>query len=169
MTGHSGSGHRRALDGTVHSITVSDGGVPKGPRMSAIITKRGIEGDRQQDLRYHGGPDRAVCLYSWDQIVALQAEGHPIYEGAIGENLALAGIDWTAVGPGLRLHIGEAVIEITAPATPCRNIASAFRGPFTRVSQKAHPGWSRWYARVIGEGRVSVKDPVREVSDELPW
>jgi len=167
MSDLSGSADRSRLEGTVHSITVSDGGVPKAPRSSVMVTTHGVEGDRQDDLRYHGGPDRAVCLYSWDRIRALQAEGHPIFEGAIGENLAIAGLDWSAVGPGLRLRIGGALIEITTAATPCRNIADAFQGAFTRVSQKVRPGWSRWYARVIAEGRVTVNDRVTEVRGPL--
>lgn len=147
-------------EGTVHSITVSDGGVPKVTRPSAMVTSHGVEGDRQDDLRYHGGPDRAVCLYSWDRIRQLQTEGHPIFEGSIGENLALEGLDWSAIVPGVRLQIGDVLLEITDAATPCRNIAGSFQGPFSRVSQKSHPGWSRWYARVITEGRVTVGDHV---------
>jgi MOSC domain-containing protein YiiM len=157
--------------GTVHSITVSNGGVPKISRSSAMMTKQGLEGDRQRDRRYHGGPDRAVCLFSWDLMQQLKREGHPIVEGSIGENLTLAGIDWTVVKTGLRLQIGEAVVEITETATPCRNIADSFAGPFTRVSQKTHPGWSRWYARVIREGPVTVGDRVvldRAELDRLP-
>jgi MOSC domain-containing protein YiiM len=148
------------LEGTVHSITVSNGGVPKRPRASAFITTHGLEGDRQRDLRHHGGPDRAVCLYSWDLLQQLQREGHPIVEGSIGENLALEGLDWSSIESGLRLQIGEAIVEITDTATPCRNIADSFAGPFTRVSQKTRSGWSRWYARVLREGLVRTGDRV---------
>ena len=52
----------------------------------------GLEGDRQRDLRFHGGPLRAVSLYSLELIEALQAEGHPIAPGAMGENLTMAGV-----------------------------------------------------------------------------
>ena len=52
----------------------SDGGVPKRPLPWAQVRAEGIEGDRQEDCRYHGGPDRAVCLYSLDLIEALQGE-----------------------------------------------------------------------------------------------
>ena len=68
-------------------INVSDGGVPKRPVLEAVITKAGVEGDRQQNLKFHGGPDRAVCLYSQELIERLQDEGHSIEAGSSGENL----------------------------------------------------------------------------------
>ena len=48
----------------LHQINVSDGGVPKRPVLEARVTKTGVEGDRQRNLNVHGGPDRAVCLFS---------------------------------------------------------------------------------------------------------
>jgi MOSC domain-containing protein YiiM len=147
--------------GTVFAINVSDGGVPKRSRESAALRREGLEGDRQQDLRYHGGPDRAVVLYSLELIRALQAEGHPITPGAIGENLTISGLDWAALRAGARLGVNDAVLEITEPAEPCRKLAACFAdGRFTRVSEKSHPGWSRMCARVLRGGTVRVDDPV---------
>ena len=148
-------------DATVHSINVSDGGVPKRPRSAAWIGLDGVEGDRQRDLRFHGGPSRAVALYSLDLIGSLQGEGHPIAPGTIGENLTLAGIDWSLMVPGARLQVGEVELEITAYAPPCRKIVDSFAdGTSTRVSQKVHPGWSRVYAKVLHEGRIATGDSV---------
>lgn len=147
--------------GILHAINVSDGGVPKHPQPWAEVRTDGVAGDRQNDLRYHGGPDRAVCLYSLDLIEALQGEGHPIVPGAIGENLTIHGIEWTDVRPGATLEVGEVVLEVTRAASPCQKIAAAFHdGEFTRVSQKVHPGWSRYYARVLKEGIVTTGDRV---------
>jgi MOSC domain-containing protein YiiM len=150
-----------ANTGTLVSINTSNGGVPKLPRAVANVRTSGIEGDRQRDLRYHGGPDRAVCLYSADLIDALRAEGHPIAPGTIGENFTIAGLDWGIVAPGLRIAVGPVLLEVTAPAQPCRNIAGSFQqGTFGRVSQKTYPGWARWYARVLEAGQVSVGQEV---------
>ena len=55
----------------VHQINVSDGGVPKRPVWEAKISERGWSGDRQRNLKFHGGPDRAVCLYSLELIERL--------------------------------------------------------------------------------------------------
>ena len=146
----------------VHSLNTSDGGVPKLARESVAVRKTGLEGDRQRDLEYHGGPDRAVSLYSLELIEALRQEGHPIAPGTIGENLTLAGLDWKALRPGTRLEIGEVSIELTSHAAPCQNIAGSFSDRmFKRVAEKAHPGWSRFYARVLKEGTLRVGDRVQ--------
>jgi MOSC domain-containing protein YiiM len=144
---------------TLVSINVSKGGVPKLARPSCLVTASGLQGDRQRDLRHHGGPDRAVCLFSEDLIATLQAEGHPIGPGTIGENFTLKGVAWAEMIPGAKLDIGEVRVELTDYAPPCNNIAGSFQRRYIgRVSQQANPGWSRLYARVLKEGTVRVGD-----------
>ena len=151
----------RELHGFVHSINVSNGRVPKTSRPWAHVRTTGVQGDRQDNFLLHGGPDRAVCLYSLELIEALQGEGHAVTPGSIGENLTLAGVDWTAMRSGVRLEIGEVLLEVTQATSPCRKIADSFMGgEFTRVSHKAYPGWSRFYARVLREGIVTAGDRV---------
>ncbi len=148
-------------EGRIHSINVSHGGVPKRPRSSAWINANGVEGDRQRDLRFHGGPNRAVAIYSLELLQILQDEGHPIAPGTIGENVTVAGIEWSLMVPGARVQLGEVELELTAYASPCRKIAGSFSGEdSTRVSQKVHPGWSRLYAKVLHEGRIATGDSV---------
>jgi len=147
---------------TVLQVNVSSGGVPKLPVLSAFVTALGLEGDAQRDTKHHGGPERAVCLFSADRIAALQAEGHPITPGATGENLTIAGLDWALVRPGSRLRIGaEVELEVTRYTTPCANIRDAFAGgDISRILQDRHPGDSRVYARVLREGTVAPGDVV---------
>ncbi len=159
------SGARRAVSARIHGLFRSPGGVPKRTveGASARVTVDGVEGDWQLDRKHHGGPDRALCLFSLELIEALRAEGHPIAPGALGENLTLAGLDWPAVMlSGTRLRLGADVrVELTRPAPPCKTIAHCFVGSeFKRVSEKLHPGWSRMYARVLSEGVVHVGDAV---------
>jgi MOSC domain-containing protein YiiM len=146
----------------VHQINLSDGGLPKRPVLEAVIAKTGVEGDRQRNLKVHGGLDRALCLFSQDLIERLQDEGHSIDAGFSGENLTLAGLDWEKLKPGDRLQIGPAVqIEIMSYTVPCDLNARWFRGgDYKRISEKKHPGWSRFYARVLVEGVVRPGDAV---------
>ena len=145
--------------GSVFSINVSPGGVPKLPVSEAMVTVTGLDGDGHRDLRFHGGPDRAVCIFAIERILALQDEGHPIGTGTSGENLTLSGIDWEIVVPGAFLEVGDALLEIASYTTPCRTIRESFRNEkFSRLSQKHFPGWSRVYARVIREGVVRSGD-----------
>jgi MOSC domain-containing protein YiiM len=150
-----------ARAGRVEAINTSRGGVPKTPLFEALVTEHGLDGDRQRDLRFHGGPDRALVLYSLDVIRALQAEGHPIAIGSTGENLTISGLDWLSVVPGVELQIGDARLLITKYASPCENIGPSFiEGDFTRISERRYAGWSRVCARVLAGGIVRIGDPV---------
>jgi MOSC domain-containing protein YiiM len=152
------------VTGRVESINVSRGGVPKIPVFEALVTTGGIDGDHQRDPRFHGGPDRAVVLFSLEVIRALQREGHPINIGTTGENLTLSGIEWTAISPGVELEIGGARLVVTKYASPCEKIRRSFLDDdFTRISQKLHAGWSRLCARVVSEGIVRIGDQVKRI------
>ncbi|HZF03538.1 MAG TPA: MOSC domain-containing protein [Patescibacteria group bacterium] len=149
--------------GSIVQLSVSSGGVPKRAVDRARVTALGLDGDAHRHLEHHGGPERAVCLFTLEAIRELQAEGHPLVPGALGENVTVEGLDWSAVQPGARLSLGdEVVLEITRYTTPCFNIRPAFRdGDYSRVSQKRHPGRSRVYARVVTTGTLRRGDPVR--------
>jgi len=150
--------------GSVVSINTSDGGVPKLPIQEGRIGMNGIGGDRQRDRHFHGGPTRAVCLYSLEIIQALQAEGHSIDVGSTGENLTLSGLDWGLMVPGCRVRAGTALLELTNYAHPCSNLIPYFRDRnVRRISQTIHPGWSRLYARVLEEGIVRPGDSAQIV------
>jgi len=148
--------------GTLASINISGGGVPKRRVAGARVSELGLLDDDQNDKVHHGGPERAVCLYSLENVRALQAEGHPAQIGSLGENLTLEGIRWESVMPGVRLRVaGSVILEVTSFTTPCMKIRRSFLdGRFIRVSQKIHPGWSRVYARVVTEGDVNLGDRV---------
>jgi len=139
------------------------------PVVEARVTVDGVAGDRQRDGRNHGGPDRAVTLLSLERIERLRAEGHPIGIGTTGENLTVSGVEWDALGPGVRLMVGEVELEVTRFAAPCPNIAGSFLGgEFGRLSQKLHPGWSRLCARVLRAGEVRAGDAVEVLSGGPP-
>jgi MOSC domain-containing protein YiiM len=146
--------------GRVVQINVSDGGVPKQPVATAHVTVAGIVGDRQRNLKYHGGPDRALCLWSLEVIEALQQESHPIALGSAGENVTLAGLDWASLAPGSQIQLGtEVQVEITDYAAPCQTIMHGFSDRrFSRISQTHYPGSSRLYARVLREGILHPGD-----------
>jgi MOSC domain-containing protein YiiM len=148
--------------GKVVQIGLSNGGVPKRPVPSARVTRDGVEGDRQNDLKHHGGPERAVSLFSLEVIERLRAEGHPIAPGTAGENLTLAGLDWHAVKPGCRLRFdGGVELEVASFTNPCSTIRDSFTDlDFRRIKQDLHPGESRVYARVLAEGTISAGEAV---------
>jgi len=139
--------------------------VPKSRVESAEIMKRGVEGDFNRTRDGMGGDtDRAVCIFSLEIIERLKHEGHPIEIGSTGENLTIRGVEWDSLSEGALLEIGDVVLELSEPCAPCSKIGGSFIGRrFERVDHDQEYGWSRWLARVLREGRVSVGDSVNIV------
>ena len=144
--------------GRIFQLSISPGGVPKLAVREAAVNELGLIGDDHKFPDIHGGPDRAVCLFSLERILELQSEGHPIFPGAVGENVTVSGVDWNDIVPGKQLQLGdEVLLEITSYTSPCNSIPDSFvDGHYERISQKRHPGYSRVYARVLRPGRISI-------------
>ena len=150
------------MSGRIFQLNVSPGGVPKLAIREATVDELGMSGDQHRFPDIHGGPERALCLFSLERILELQAEGHPIFPGAVGENVTISGLDWSRLEPGIRLALGDEVeVELTKYTTPCNTIPAYFLdGKFQRISQKLHPGYSRIYARVLKSGTLRVGQSV---------
>ena len=149
--------------GSIEGLFASPiGGVPK-PRVDTLqVTIKGCEGDRQNDLKHHGGPSRAVCLMSMDVMERLQDEGHPISGGTTGENLLISGIAWTEFKVGSVIQTGAVTLRITSDAPPCNTIKASFLdGKFKSLSHKVMPQKTRWYAEVIREGVLHLGEAIR--------
>ena len=156
----------KQLVGSVHQLNASSGGVPKTPIDRAEIGARGIVGDTQAARVHHGRPWQALCLWSSDVIEVLKGEGHPIDAGYAGENITVAGIDWSELQGGMTFSIGDgddAVrCQLSLPAVPCsKNSAWFLGGDIDRMDHDLNPGFSRWYASVLTPGTVAPGDPVR--------
>jgi len=164
---HAAGAGAPAATGRVAQLSVSDGGVPKRAVEDVRIGPRGLDGDRQATRKHHGRPWQALCLWSAEVIERLQAEGHPIGPGLAGENVTIAGLDWSTLRPGTRVRIGEAEAELSLFALPCAKNAQWFvDGDFNRMLHTREPGVSRLYAWVVMDGTVRVGDPVVVVSQE---
>ena len=146
----------------IFQISISPGGVPKSPIHAGRVEELGIVGDAQKHLQFHGGPTRALCLFALETLLELQREGHPIFPGAVGENITTVGLDFATLKFGDRLQLGpEVVIELTSYAAPCATIRESFaEGAFKRISAKVHPGASRLYARIITPGTITTGDSI---------
>jgi MOSC domain-containing protein YiiM/GNAT superfamily N-acetyltransferase len=150
------------VDGCVLQVSVSAGGVPKRAVERAWVGRLGLEGDAHREDTVHGGPLRAVCLFSVEVIERLQAEGHPVEPGSVGENLTTIGVEWSTLPTGTRARVGdELLIELLAPALPCDTQRPNFlRREINRISSVLHPSDSRMYARVLREGEVRPGDSI---------
>jgi MOSC domain-containing protein YiiM len=150
--------------GTLVQLNVSPGGMPKLPVLFARVTAEGVAGDWQKNRTYHGGPNRAVCLYSEELYAWLRAEhGIDLVNGAVGENFTTRGIDLHALNQGDRLKVGECTIELTSVRAPCRNL-NKWDGRLLSVIQ----GRSGWVAKVVQDGLVRPGDPIEVVPAGVP-
>ncbi|MDP8904973.1 MAG: GNAT family N-acetyltransferase [Chloroflexota bacterium] len=154
-----------ATRGRLLQVNVSRGGVPKLPVAEAWVGRSGLEGDGHRERTVHGGPHRAVCLFSIEAIERLQAEGHPVEPGSVGENLTTLGVEWSLLPVGTRARIGDQVeVELASPTMPCSTQRPNFRdGRVSRISIDLHPSDSRMYARVLAEGTVRPGDEIEIV------
>lgn len=149
-----------AQRGTVAALFTSHGGVPKHARDAIEVRYDGIDGDAQNDRGNHGRPWQAVCLWSTEVIDAFRADGHPLAPGLAGENVTTTGIDWERIVPGVHLQVGEALLEVSAYAVPCKKNAAWFVDGHFGLMHHRHGFVSRAYATVLRPGRVAVGDAV---------
>ena len=106
--------------GTIIAVCTGSGGIPKAAVDEAQVTHLGLDGDRHT-IPEHGGENRAVCLFAWEDYQRLIKAGVPANTpGAYGENLLTQGLDYSALRPGDRLLLGESVeLEIWDVREPC--------------------------------------------------
>ena len=147
------------MSARIIGLFTSQGGVPKLPVDSLIVKKTGCLGDKQNDLKHHGGPNKAVCILQKCIIEDLQSKGHPIKPGSTGENILLDGCEIGEIYPGAIIKFRDLEIEITQDAPPCKTISKSFiESEFNLISHKKYPNFTRWYGKVIKEGNLSIEE-----------
>ncbi len=122
-----------------------------------LVTASGLTGDRQLDSG-HGGADAAVYVYaSEDAEHFATALGRELPAGTFGENLRTTGLDVTGARLGERWRIGELVLEVRKPRTPCPNLSQRvgvdrFHVEFNRTGRVGA------MCKVVTPGEVSAGD-----------
>jgi MOSC domain-containing protein YiiM len=155
------------LVGSVASVNVSHGGVPKRPIPGGWVDRLGLEADAHAEPEpIHGGVNQAISIYSIESIARVVADGHRAFPGAFGENLDLEGIELGKLRAGDRLRVGEGGLELElyANAEPCQTIAHWFvERKIARIGSRQYPQDARWYARVLTDGPMWRGDRVEVV------
>ena len=97
-------------------------GIYKQPVAGRVPLRRlNLDGDRQADLRVHGGPDKAVYAYP-SEFYELWSRERPELDfgpGTFGENLTTEGLLDGDVSIGDRFRVGTAELVVTQPRLPC--------------------------------------------------
>jgi MOSC domain-containing protein YiiM len=128
-------------------------GIYKSPASSPLyVTATNLEGDCQADLEFHGGADKALCVYCeehyvhWEQVMDRKLD-----YGAFGENLTVRGLLETEVCIGDTFQLGEAIVQVTQPRQPCHKLAK--KHDITDLPLQVQlTGYSGYYFRVLQEG-----------------
>ena len=139
-------------------------GLPKPAATRLEITTAGATGDynHYRTEQLPGDLDQAILLLTEEVLEGLRAEGWPVEPGDLGENVTLAGIPESALGPGAQLRLGDVVLEVSLACDPCTELyvlpyVGSERGPaFIRTLT----GRRGWYARVVREGSLTPGTPV---------
>lgn len=119
-----------------------------------------LEGDEQADPGQHGGPDKAVYAYAWQDLQWWSAQlGRPVPPGSMGENLTVEGLDLRGAVIGEHWRVGTALLQVSEPRTPCWKLGmrmgdAAFPRAF---AQAGRPGV---LLRVLSQGSLQVGDSV---------
>jgi MOSC domain-containing protein YiiM len=152
--------------GLPRTVVVGDTSVTTAITKKAVEGRVGVrhlnvDGDRQADLRVHGGPDKAVYSYASEDLGwwATELGSEPLPTGAFGENLTTAGVDLTVALVGEVWRVGSVVLQVTQPRIPCYKLAIRFDDPGMprRFTAAGRPGA---YLRVLQEGELAAGDAV---------
>ena len=129
------------------------------------VTRLSLEGDKQTDLRFHGGPDKAVYAYPSEHYAhwARALPGAELPWGAFGENLTTEGLLEADVRVGDTLRAGSAEFRVTSPRMPCYKLGVRFDRE-DMVRRFLDHGGTGFYLAVLREGEVTAGDAIEITS-----
>lgn len=119
-----------------------------------FLSVEGLKGDGIADTKHHGGPDRAVCIYSDEHYALWEKEFSCILPPAtFGENLTVGGMLEEEVCIGDIYQVGEAVIQVTQGRVPCSTISQRTGLP-KLMKGMIKTGFTGYLCRVLEEGMI---------------
>ncbi|MBE0609389.1 MAG: MOSC domain-containing protein [Dehalococcoidia bacterium] len=150
-----------------HGLTRS--AIVKAPVAGPLeLTANGLESDEQADRRVHGGPDKAVCVYPFDHYRYWRDRlGRELEPGAFGENFTTSGLLETEVCIGDTYGVGDAVVQVSQPRSPCYRLAANHNRP-DMVKWVVSTGYTGFYLRTLRPGTVEPGDRITLLSRSTP-
>jgi MOSC domain-containing protein YiiM len=127
----------------------------------ALVRRLNIDGDRQADLKVHGGEFKAVYAYSLEHYEWWHRRlKRDLPLGIFGENLTVEGLSEESVCVGDRFSIGGAVLEAVQPRLPCYKLGIRFSDAGMVKRFLASGRWGVYF-RVVQEGEIGAGDEMR--------
>lgn len=134
-----------------------DSAIVKTPVAGPVaLTAKGVDGDQVSDLRYHGGPFKAVCCCASEYYPDwARFAGRDMPPGSFGENFFLEGLPDEEVCVGDVYTIGPVTIQVSGPRGPCKTLSTNWghRNFSQEVKRLRRTGW---YASVLEGGTIEA-------------
>ncbi|MBC6974632.1 MOSC domain-containing protein [Bacillus sp. Xin] len=129
-------------------------GICKVLTEETFLSKDGFRGDGVADLRFHGGPDRAVCVYPHEHYALWEQEFQAVLPpSTFGENITVTNMLERDVFIGDTYQLGEAIIQVTQGRVPCSTISKRLGIPGI-LPRIVETGYTGYLCRVLQEGVV---------------
>jgi len=128
------------------------------------VRNHNLAGDRQADLRVHGGPNKAIYAYSSEHYFywTKQLPDTDLSFGNFGENLTIEGLTEEQAHIGDQYRIGTSILRVTQPRMPCFKLALRFeRADMIKLFWKS--GLSGMYFAIAKEGELGAEDDIELV------
>ena len=169
------------MNGTVMSVNRSPSHTMGKPNQEKLrlITGLGVEGDAhagetvKHRIRVQRDPTqpnlRQVHLIHAELYDELREAGFDVSHGRMGENITTRGVDLLGLPTGTRLHLRDAVVEVTGLRNPCAQLDGIQPGLLQAVLDRDEAGNLVRKAGIMGivvtGGEVAPDDEIRV---ELP-
>ncbi len=143
-------------------------GIFKEPVIGQVkVNEMNLEGDRQADLRVHGGYYKAVYVYPSEHYDYWREEipEMNLSFGMFGENLTTEGLHETNVKVEDRFRIGTAEFVVTQPRVPCFKLGIRFNRTDI-IKRFARSGRSGFYLAIEKTGVLKAGDPIEFLSGQ---
>jgi MOSC domain-containing protein YiiM len=128
------------------------------------IDQDGLEGNSQADLKNHGGPDKAACVYATEHLPYWSERlGTGLVAGAFGENLSVSGLVETEVRIGDVFRIGSARVQVSQPRGPCFKLGLLHRQPQLALWVQ-DAGLTGFYFRCLEPGTLAPGDAIELIA-----
>lgn len=120
-----------------------------------------LDGDRQADLKVHGGTDKAVYAYPAEHYDYWRRElpGVELPWGMFGENFTVEGLLENEINVGDQFRVGSAELMVTQPRLPCYKLAVKF-GRDGIIKRFLESGRTGFYFAVVKEGEAGAGDSI---------
>lgn len=127
------------------------------------LKKEGFIGDDVANHKFHGGVDRAVCLYPFEHYSYWENMfNKKLNPPAFGENITATGMLEEQVCIGDIYKIGDTVIQVTQGRVPCATI-SKYNEEKQFLKKVVDTSLTGYFFRVLEEGTIKLDSEIELV------